>query len=112
MLRFGCLHLALHDHTSLAVIRDTIQALQRSYVKLPELLHGIVPSDVYSYDVVAISCPDEDPTSDDYLQALLFVDLNEERKPSGLGAMVAWGRYVNGKRRLEEPPLWEETLDL
>jgi hypothetical protein len=112
VLRFGLLDFNLHDQTPLEVMHDTIQTLQRTYVKHPELLQDLVPSDMDSEILVAIRCPDEDPTSLNDLQALLFVEMDEERKLSCLGAVVARSRYVDGQQRIVDPFLWEEDLDL
>jgi hypothetical protein len=62
--------------------------------------------------VVAIQCIVQEPISRKNLQAVLFVQLNDQREVSRLCAEVGWIRHVNGLSLMDGPPLWREILDL
>jgi hypothetical protein len=107
----GCFVLHVFDLVSLDVMRDTIEAIQLFYVKHPEFLHGFVGCDLPSQDWVVIKHVGH-RTPDKYLQAVLSVDLNHERKPTRLGAEVGWVRLIDGVREMDATALWRELRDV
>jgi hypothetical protein len=111
-LRLGVLRLVVFDQVSPDVMRNAIKAVQRSYMQNPKWLHEYVASDSRTGAVVAIQCHAEDPTSRKLLQAVLFVVLNDERKPIRLCATTIWCRYVGGQREIDDTPLWSEFVEL
>lgn len=110
--RLLLLRFHIYDETSLKVMRDAIQSLQRSYGKHPELLPGLVPSYLDEEEVIRMQCVHRDPTTQKYLRAVLLVCRNDGGKVDRLVAAVGWSRYVDAYLQMDGTPLWSEIVDL